>query len=276
LSLFGLTAGFDGTLETVLLKIHEDDRDRMQQKLEQALSEDRIVQYDFRLPDPTGEERILQMSCERTGDRNGQNIKLVGTLQDITDRRRSELLLIQQANYDALTGIPNRNLFSERLEQAVRVSRRDRRRFAVIFIDLDKFKEVNDTQGHDAGDLLLKEIALRFKQCVHTEDTVARLGGDEFAIILPALDHTDPCAITAQRIIDQASMPIPISEQESVQVGASLGIAFYPDDGNTAGTLMKCADQAMYAAKQGGRNRYCFFSTNVSVHLPRPPRGRGR
>lgn len=183
----------------------------------------------------------------------------VALFSDITQRKQSEEQIWQQANFDPLTGLPNRRMFRDRLEQEIKKAHRMGQLFGLLFIDLDRFKEINDTLGHEMGDLLLKETAWRLKTCVRESDTVARLGGDEFTVILSELDCFEHSELIAKNLLQKLSAPFSLDD-ELVYVSASIGITFYPDDGSELGQLLKNADQAMYAAKNQGRNSYSFFT----------------
>ena len=185
-------------------------------------------------------------------------------IEDVTAKRATEELIWQQANLDALTQLPNRRLFQQRLEQDLARSRRDGSRIAILFIDLDHFKEVNDTLGHHQGDVLLVDAARRIAACVGAADTVARLGGDEFTVILADLGEPGRVDAVAQRII-AALLPPFVLGQERAYVSASVGITVYPDDALGIDDLLKHADQAMYAAKAAGRNRYSYFTPVLQV-----------
>ena len=185
-------------------------------------------------------------------------------IEDVTAKKHSETLIWQQANFDTLTQLPNRRMFHDRLAHDIVLCQRERARLAVLFIDLDHFKEVNDTLGHHQGDILLVDAARRIGACVRKSDTVARLGGDEFTVILSPLEHTDRVELIAQQIIDSLRAPFALG-QEQAFVSASIGITLYPDDALDIDDLLKHADQAMYAAKGGGRNRYSFFTPALQV-----------
>jgi diguanylate cyclase (GGDEF)-like protein/PAS domain S-box-containing protein len=184
---------------------------------------------------------------------------------DITKAKKDEELLWRQANYDSLTGLPNRHLFLDRLRQAIKNSHRgEHPAFSLLFIDLDQFKEINDTLGHPVGDQLLKEAAQRLLRCTRHTDTVSRLGGDEFTVLLVNmhnLDNEDPYVIerVAHDLIDAMSQPFHIAG-ETLHLSASIGIAHFPGDAEDADSLLKHADQAMYEAKRLGRNRFVYFS----------------
>jgi diguanylate cyclase (GGDEF)-like protein/PAS domain S-box-containing protein len=185
-------------------------------------------------------------------------------IEDVTDQKQTEALIWQQANFDTLTQLPNRRMFLDRLQHDILKSRRDGTRIAILFIDLDHFKEVNDTLGHHQGDVLLIDAARRISACVRESDTVARLGGDEFTVILPALEEVDRVETIAQNIIDSLLMPFALG-QEQAFVSASIGITLYPDDAGSMEDLLKHADQAMYAAKGAGRNRFSYFTPALQV-----------
>lgn len=189
---------------------------------------------------------------------------LVGVMLDISERKRMEQAVWHEANYDALTGLPNRRLFHDRLREEVKRSQRGGGRFAQLFIDLDRFKEVNDTLGHDLGDKLLVEAAARISKSVRTSDTVSRLGGDEFVVIAPGIADKNAAGAIAQHIIEQMQMPFDL-DGKLAYVSASIGIAFYPDDSTEMDTLLGYADQAMYAAKTQGRNGFCYFAQPMQV-----------
>nr|WP_229499297.1 EAL domain-containing protein [Pseudoduganella ginsengisoli] len=206
-----------------------------------------------------GEHYLVALRFDAVFDQNGEAYRRVALFSDITKKKASEELIWKQANFDTLTGLPNRRMFGERLRQEMKKSDRTQLPMALVFIDLDGFKEVNDTLGHDMGDVLLKEVAARLGNCVRGTDTVARLGGDEFTVILAELNDPPDVLRIAQEILKTTSAPIQLGT-DIVHISASLGITFYPDDARDADTLLKNADQAMYAAKQQGRNRFNYFA----------------
>ncbi|MFZ5524059.1 MAG: diguanylate cyclase domain-containing protein [Pseudomonadota bacterium] len=178
-------------------------------------------------------------------------------LRDISEQKLAQKQIEQLAHYDVLTHLPNRTLFYDRLEQAIVVAKRNQRNLALLFIDLDGFKQINDSLGHHFGDLLLVKVAERLRVCVRESDTLARLGGDEFTVILNDTHVREAVAMVAQKIIESVSLPFNL-EGHQVKIGASIGIAHYPDDAPSKGTLLVVADKAMYAAKAAGKNRYRF------------------
>lgn len=185
-------------------------------------------------------------------------------IEDVTEKKKSEALIWQQANFDTLTRLPNRRMFHDRLELDIARCKREGLRAAILFIDLDHFKEVNDTLGHHQGDVLLVEASRRIRSCVRATDTVARLGGDEFTVILSGLDDPKLGDLVAQKILDVLRAPFDLG-QEQAFVSASIGITLFPDDAEHVDDLLKHADQAMYAAKGAGRNRFSYFTPALQV-----------
>ncbi len=208
-------------------------------------------QLDFRI-DVQGDDELARLA--RSFNRMAEN------------RQRSEEALRTMAHQDALTGLPNRKLFQDRLLEAVRQAERIDRQVAVLLLDLDHFKDVNDTLGHPAGDALLVQVSQRLIDCVRRSDTVARLGGDEFAIIQTNLDGVEGIEVLAQRIIDRLSKPFSL-EGERVYTGCSIGITLFPHDGMDTDKLVKNADLALYRAKQEGRNKYQLYDSEMNAEV---------
>jgi diguanylate cyclase (GGDEF)-like protein/PAS domain S-box-containing protein len=190
---------------------------------------------------------------------DGAVTERVGMFSELTERKQLEQAIWTQANFDPLTGLPNRRMFQDRLAQEIKKAHRSGVRTAVMFLDLDRFKEVNDTMGHEVGDVLLQQAAKRLSMSVRDVDTVARLGGDEFAIILGAMDVPENADRVAQVILQKMAEPFRLGD-ELTHLSTSIGVTFYPDDAQDAEGLLKNADQAMYAAKNQGRNRSSFFT----------------
>ncbi len=187
----------------------------------------------------------------------------VAIAQDITERKQAEEQIRRQASFDALTGLPNRTVFFDHLTLAIAGAARHGSMFAVLFIDLDRFKDINDSLGHVVGDQLLKMVGERLRSCIRNIDTVARFGGDEFTIVLPEISREHDAAVVSEKILERISNPFQIDDQE-LFIGASIGITVYPNDANDEITLLRNADMAMYKAKEGARNTYCFFSPEMS------------
>jgi diguanylate cyclase (GGDEF)-like protein/PAS domain S-box-containing protein len=205
----------------------------------------------------------LSISCVRN-ERN-ELTHYVGIFSDITTEKENEKRLYHLAHYDPLTELPNRVLFQDRFKQALARARRNRRSLAVMFLDLDGFKEVNDRFGHAAGDSLLSQVALRLTEELRKTDTVARLGGDEFAIVLPDLGDPDDIAAVAVKVIEEIAKPFFFAGDNEARITTSIGISIYPQDGLDADNLIDRADTAMYAAKERGKNQFCFYSPNLVI-----------
>ena len=206
-----------------------------------------------------GEIFLEQASISPIMDEHGNISNFVAVKEDITDKRKSDEVIWKQANFDALTGLPNRRMFRDRMEQEIRKANRAGLSMALLFIDLDHFKEINDTLGHDMGDLLLIEAASRIADCVRVTDIVARLGGDEFTVLLTEIDDVSSVERIATCITQKLAAPFRLKDEVSY-VSASIGITLYPNDANTIEGLFKSADQAMYVAKNQGRNRHSYFT----------------
>ena len=198
--------------------------------------------------------------AERTAELAGANALLQ---EEIVERRQAEARVHHMAYHDSLTGLPNRALLTDRLEQAILAAGRSGRKLAVMFIDLDRFKTINDSLGHLIGDYLLKEVANRLCRAVRASDTVARLGGDEFVVLAPSVAAVEECHHVAEKIIEALAVPVPI-EAHLLHISPSIGICLYPDDGANVETLMRHADAAMYHAKGAGRNNYQFFNQRMN------------
>ena len=188
-------------------------------------------------------------------DPSGKTQQYVAVFSDITDRKRREEAVWHQAYHDVLTGLPNRSLFQDRLEHAISTAQRDNSWLGLLFIDLDRFKEINDSLGHAAGDELLKQVGERLRACVRASDTVARLAGDEFMVLMEGIADPAPLARLAEKVLEQLAQPFQLDGRLE-SISASIGVACYPDDGQDARQLSAAADQAMYAAKHRGRNTY--------------------
>ncbi len=216
---------------------------------------------------------VLLFYSDGKGDFDGEIVQLLERMAENVsfalnnfdreaERKQSEERIRYLATHDALTTLPNRALFSQMLNLAIQTARRYQREFAVMFIDLDRFKIINDSLGHEAGDQLLQEIAIRMKETIRSSDVVARLGGDEFAVLVQEVENPHQAAVVARKILNTIIRPMVIQGQEC-QVTGSIGISIYPKDGEDEQTLMKSSDLAMYRAKEEGKNNYQFYSENI-------------
>jgi len=190
----------------------------------------------------------------------------VGVFSDISQRKRSEEQLLHLAHYDPLTDLPNRLLLQSRLEHAIDRAARHGQRAAVLFIDLDRFKTVNDSLGHIVGDHLLVDVARRLRERVRDEDTLGRFGGDEFLLLLEPIRDPDEAAVVARDLLATLATPFQLGGSNEAYIGASIGISIFPEDGTTAAELLRDADAAMYKAKEQGRNRFCFYTADMNVN----------
>lgn len=214
---------------------------------------------EVKIDGPDGEPRFFEYVYAPVINNQGAVEAVSGIAHDVTHRKESEARIWRHANYDVLTNLPNRRLFMDRLSQHAAHSDRTGDPFALLFIDLDHFKEVNDRLGHDVGDELLKKLAQRVSACVRQSDTVARIGGDEFTVLL--LDTGDRQLIEgiAGNILAELERPFYLEEKEA-GISGSIGITMFPEDSSTAQQLLSDADEAMYLAKKTGRNRWCYFT----------------
>ncbi|MBC7682136.1 MAG: EAL domain-containing protein [Ferruginibacter sp.] len=242
-------------------RTHPDDLAQM--------GRDRDAHFSGLTPSYTNEHRVrckdgswkwvLSRGMVINRDAQGQPARMIGTHTDITDRKAAEALIRQQAFFDTLTGLPNRRMLHDRLEQEIKRCKRDAQQLAILFIDLDHFKEVNDTLGHGIGDLLLVEAARRIQSCIREADTVARMGGDEFTVILTEVADVHRLEPTLQKILRAMEQVFQLGNEQAF-VSASIGITLYPMDAKGIEDLFKNADQALYVAKGAGRNRFSFFT----------------
>ncbi len=234
------------------------DHTRAMYETPEAAFRDLIETIDGRVIERVGQPQYL----------DGHIVGRVCSLRDVTDQKEYERRLTYLANYDDLTGLPNRNLLSDRLTQAIAYAARMDQHVALLFLDLDRFKIVNDSLGHEYGDLLLKEVAKRLVAGVRDIDTVARMGGDEFVILLPEITHDEEIAVIAGNLLTSIAAPYAIAGRELL-LGGSIGIALYPRDGTDAATLLKRGDAAMYRAKDQGGGVFRFFTSDIDTQINR-------
>ncbi|HLG69832.1 MAG TPA: EAL domain-containing protein [Chloroflexota bacterium] len=234
-----------------------------QRRLAQLERGDRLL-YDARMQRPDGQELWVLNSCSPQIGPDGEFQGAIAMLKDVTERKQAEEALAHQALHDSLTGLPNRNLLHDRLDQAILTARRERRPLAVLLIDLDRFKEVNDTFGHHYGDMLLKQVGPRLRGALRESDTVARLGGDEFAVLLPSCATVDAAMLTATKLLAALEAPF-VVEGQTLSISGSMGIVMYPEHGEDVQTVMRRADVAMYAAKRDGEG-FSVYSSEQDRH----------
>jgi len=241
-------------------------RESARSPMEQAMQLDGIVGLtpNCLLVRRDGAETAIEDSASPIHDRAGQVIGAVMVFHDVSAARALSLQAIHLAQHDFLTDLPNRMLLNDRLTQAIASARRHSHRLAVLFLDLDQFKHVNDSLGHGIGDILLQSVARRLAACVRSSDTVSRQGGDEFVVLLSELAHPDAAAVSAEKIIRALVAPHDVANHQ-LHVTVTIGISIFPDDGPNAETLIKCADTAMYHAKGRSRNTYQFFEREMNA-----------
>ena len=263
--LFGVRRDeFDATFAAYLALVHSDDRPRVEAHVERSLATRRYEPLEHRIMRPDGEVRHVLARGEVVADEQGGVIRMLGTVIDVTERkhhedaiRDSQEAMTHQALHDALTGLPNRTLLHDRLEHALNRSRRDESRIALLFLDIDRFKVVNDSLGHAAGDELLIQVAGRLDEAVRPTDTVARFGGDELAVLCEDVEREQDSIVVADRVIAALSRPFVLGGRELFAT-ASIGVAVSQEH-DTAERLLRDADVAMYRAKERGGARYEVF-----------------
>lgn len=248
--------------------VHTDDRERVRAAFSELLGRGANTRLQYRMPSPARGELHLETEASLICGPDDKVSQVVMVSRDITERKEIEAYVLHQSYHDALTGLPNRLLLEDRMKQATAHMRRQDGSVAVLFIDLDRFKQINDTLGHAAGDRLLQEVAERLAQCVREGDTVARLAGDEFVVLLEGLHDVRDAVVVADKIVHTVSEPCHIGGQE-LRVSPSIGVAIFPDDGLGMEELLRNADTAMYHAKQEGRGRYSFFTQDMNVAASR-------
>ena len=263
--------------------VHADDRLSVENAFQQAMETSGTASVEHRIVRPDGSERVVHQDIDVSWSADGVASRVVGTMQDITERHEAEQRIRRLAYYDNITGLANRTLLKDHIRFSLSRAERHTRILALLFLDLDHFKRVNDTFGHNMGDDLLRQVADRLASCIRECDylarrdgspngeslpirdhTVARLGGDEFVILLPEIKAPEDAALVARRINAAFALPFILHDKE-IYLTASIGISSYPMDGRDADSLLKHADAAMYHAKAQGRNRYQFYTTSINA-----------
>jgi len=237
-----------------------------------ALMKQREYKTEIRLKKQSGKPLYVELTLSLLKDEQGENVGIVSYAHDITDRKEAEARLLEQkkilfyqAHHDALTRLPNRVLFFDRLEQSIRKTERMDSGFALFFIDLDRFKHINDSLGHGIGDRVLRVAAKRIEETIRYEDTLARLSGDEFTVIMEDLQHPEDASLLAEKILNILQKPMYIDEY-TLYISGSIGISLYPQDATDAESLLKYADTAMYKAKENGRNTFQFYASEMTKY----------
>ncbi len=247
---------------TLIARVHPQDREAVSQ-VWQLTRQGMPSEIEYRLCVGEGHRWLRELAeCRRNAGSDDQSI--VGTVQDITEQKTREDVIWRQANFDPLTGLANRHMLHDRLERALRRAKRNESCVGLIFLDLDGFKWVNDTLGHDVGDQLLVQVADRLRQCVRQQDTVARLGGDEFTVIVDDIEHTKDVLRIAEKMLEVLRVPYALGGTTR-HLSGSAGLTLYPDDGSDVQTLLRNADIAMYQAKQLGKDRAQFYAPHMQT-----------
>lgn len=248
----------------MLTCILEEDQEFHLRTIDHAMSELVPWMNDFRIRTPSGAIKWVRGRSLPERQEDGA-VLWNGILVDITEYKQMEEKIWNLAYFDPLTNLPNRRMLLDRLAQALVRAKRHQNSLAIMFLDLDNFKTINDSLGHDVGDELLKEVSVRLKTCVRTDDTVSRHGGDEFIILLPEISRPEDAALVADKIIKAINASFQIADN-MLNISTSIGIAVYPANGaDDIQELLKKADRAMYAAKDAGRNTYRFFEMNTTA-----------
>ena len=228
----------------------------------------RHATLEVELPHRDGHPVPLEVSVTLLLDAAGRPEQILGISRDISERRAAEEAIRQMAYYDRLTGLPNRRLLEDRLELQLAQAQRQQRRMALLFVDLDRFKPVNDRFGHETGDWLLQQAAGRMRRALRSEDTVARIGGDEFVALLPESADCASAVAVAEKLRAELERPFVTADGASLQVSSSIGVAFYPEHADTPRDLLRLGDAAMYRAKQAGRNAVEVFAFDATPAAP--------
>ncbi len=250
-------------------RIHPDDKPQTMEMVQGAIAKNQPYSAEFRMRHSLGHWVWIQGSgAVVEWDEKGKPLRLCGTHQDISHRKRNEEDLKFLANYDHLTHLPNRNLLKEEIKLLLQHKCYSNHQLALFFIDLDNFKMVNDTYGHDFGDLLLINVVSKIQRIIRDEDIFSRFGGDEFVLVVNDADDLDALSVIAQKIIEVMREPI-ILKKHAIYSGLSIGISVFPHDGDNFNLLLRNADTAMYKAKDAGRNQYCFYTTEMNDEIQR-------
>jgi len=263
--------GFPNKFEEWQNRVHPDDLEQALVAFDSAVkNRDEYLENIHRLRHKDGHYIWISDMAKLVFDENRNPVRMIGIISDITEKKealdeidRQKNILYHQANYDSLTDLPNRVLFMDRLFQSLTRAHRYDAQLALLFIDLDEFKQINDSLGHDTGDQVLKEVTKRLLSITRKGDTLARLGGDEFTIVMEDLENSQSASLLAQKILDVLKTPF-IIENNTLYISTSIGISLYPNDGIVAEQLLKFADTAMYKAKNAGRNNFKYYTKEMT------------
>jgi len=264
------------SLDDFLAPIMGHEKDKVRKEMDDAVKARKNMSVSYSVLYPDGTQKHILNQGEILFNENGMPEMMLGVVQDVSQLKRAEEEIIHLAFYDGLTGLANRMLFLDRLDLAIKDATRNNQKFALLFLDLDRFKRVNDTLGHHMGDLLLKQVAEKMQACIRCTDlatrgamdrsdpTISRLAGDEFTIILSNIRSPESAALVARRLIKEISTDYDLEGHE-VSVSASIGISVFPNDGQTADILLRNADSAMYNAKNSGKNQFQFYIESLNI-----------
>lgn len=255
------------SLEELKAFCAEKDLQILNEKFTELLRSSVPFEFELAITLPSQQQKWVHILAEKT-QLDDKKISIQGVIQNITERKNAAQIIVEQASFDSLTKLANRNLFDDRLKLAVVDAKRRNECFALLYIDLDRFKIVNDSLGHAAGDKLLVACAERFSSCIRETDLLSRRSGDEFTLIIYNLSPSKNIELVVQNILQQVNIPIDVDDNQ-VSIGASIGITLFPDDGVSAEQLLKNADRAMYSAKAKGRNTFAYFTTEMQVESDR-------
>jgi len=246
--------------KSLLALVADKDRLKVKQSIRRCLGQGSTKNIEYALLTRNGDKLPAQLSLSTIEDPVHNIIGLVAATRDVTEDKQKQSKLFYMATHDVVTDLPNRTLLSDRLNLALHQARRNRERMAVILLDLDNFKDVNDTFGHRVGDKLLQAVGRRIRNLLRSGDTVARVGGDEFVLLLPRIGSRESAAIVAEKLLGAFREPLVVENQE-IHITTSVGIAVYPDDAEDGDGLITCADIAMYRVKKEGRNNYHYYAS---------------
>jgi diguanylate cyclase (GGDEF)-like protein/PAS domain S-box-containing protein len=270
-AIYGFASAEEMPYERWSKAVHPEDLPGVEATLRRTIDEKGEGAAEFRIVLADGSTRNISSAQKVVLDRDGKVCRLIGVNVDVTDRklaeealRSSEARMTHLAEHDFLTGLPNRMLLNDRIGRTIELARRNRKKAAVLFLDMDGFKHINDSLGHPTGDMLLQAIGKSLVECVRTADTVSRQGGDEFIVLLPEVEHPEGTIAAAKRMLEAVASVHSIA-QTDLQITCCIGVSIYPDDGLDAETLIKRADIALYQAKENGQSNYQFFRPEMNV-----------